>query len=114
MTPESLLTLLEATQIVHPTSVRELRISNGTVVMKLDGFPWWLPFEEATKIEESSATIEFTSVSRAKLTESCLTSDPFNEDLEHFSVTNLAQATWNKGNSAEVFAPSRLWIQLRC
>ncbi len=103
MTPESLFALLEATEIIHPTAVRELRMSNGTVVMELGGFPWWLPFEEAKSIGDSSAIIEFTSVSRARLTESCLSSDPFKEDLENFSITNLAQATWNKGNSAEVF-----------
>ncbi|TQV81833.1 hypothetical protein [Denitrobaculum tricleocarpae] len=103
MAPESLFALLEATKIIHPTSIRELRVSNGTVVMELGGFPWWLPFEEAKSIGNSSAIIEFTSVSRARLTESCLTSDPFKEDLENFNITNLAQAAWNKGGSAEVF-----------
>lgn len=103
MASESLFALLEATEIIHPTSVRELRVSDGAVVMKLGGFPWWLPFEEARSIGDSSAVIEFTSVSRAMLTEPCLTSDSFKEDLQNFTITSLAQTAWNKGNTAEVF-----------
>lgn len=113
MTPQSLFALLDTTEIIHPTSVRELRVSDGTAVLELDGFPWWLPFEDAKKIKEASATIEFSEISRAKLTESCLTSvplskDPCREDLEEFSITDLAQATWNKGKHTEVFCSEPL------
>ncbi|WP_342077096.1 hypothetical protein [Yoonia sp. SS1-5] len=113
MIPKSLFALLDTTEIIHPTSVRELRISDGTAVMEIDGFPWWLPFEDAKKIQEGSATIEFDEILRAKLTESCLASvplskDPCSEDLEEFSITNLAQATWNKVNSTEVFCSEPL------
>ena len=94
MIPKSLFTLLETTGIIHPTSVREIRVSERIVIMELDGFPWWLPSEKTKGIEEASATIEFTSISRAKLTESCLSPDHSSEgfcseDLDDFSVASL-------------------------
>ena len=103
MTPTSLAALLKTNEIIHPTSVRELRISDGTVVMELDGYPWWLSSEEAKAIKESSATIEYAAVTRAKLTESCTVSNTFDEDLEDFRIIDLTKTGWNQGYSAEIF-----------
>ena len=103
MTSISLSALLDTVHIVHPTSVQHIRITDGTLVMDLRGFPWWLPLAEARKHETASATLEFKSISRATLTQSCLCSDPFNEDLDEFSIDCLAQVVWNTGNAGQIF-----------
>jgi hypothetical protein len=103
MLTKQLFSLLKTNPILHPTVVRQITVSNGTITMDLTGFPWWLPSGDANSKDTMSATIEFTSVSRANLTGHCLNRDVFCEDLDTFEIFQLDQVSWNKGNISSVF-----------
>lgn len=98
-----LLDVLRNREIIHPTRVVELQFGKNEAILKIEGYPWWLPSSEKQKIDSSEASIRMASISLARLTESCLLADAYEEDLEDFAVSECRQEVWNQGVAAQVF-----------
>ena len=99
-----LVELLSRRPIRHPTQVESVVIRGDRMEMVVTGHPWWASTQ--ADMPQSRITLVFEELSKGTLPV-CL-NDPFNEDLESFSIQPLATIEWAQPPRNEIYCQAPL------